>query len=103
MRRILLKSWLLKERVLFYIHQRRQLEKLFETSDFLLLPTRSECYGMVFCEASAYGLPSITTDTGGISGAVKDGENGFMLPLSARGQEYAEAIAKVYLDDQLYS
>jgi glycosyltransferase involved in cell wall biosynthesis len=83
--------------------QRRQLEKLFETSDFLLLPTRSECYGMVFCEASAYGLPSITTDTGGISGAVKDGENGFMLPLSARGQEYAEAIAKVYSDDQLYS
>jgi glycosyltransferase involved in cell wall biosynthesis len=58
---------------------------------------------MVFCEASAYGLPSITTDTGGISGAVKDGENGFMLPLSARGQEYAEAIAKVYSDDQLYS
>lgn len=83
--------------------QRRELEKLFETSDFLLLPTRSECYGMVFCEASAYGLPSITTDTGGVCGAVKNGENGFMLPLNARGQEYAEVIAKVYSDDQLYS
>jgi glycosyltransferase involved in cell wall biosynthesis len=82
--------------------QRRELEKLFETSDFLLLPTRSECYGMVFCEASAYGLPSITTNTGGVCGAVKDGENGFMLPLSARGQDYAEVIANVYSDDRLY-
>ncbi len=82
--------------------QRRELEKLFETSDFLLLPTRSECYGMVFCEASAYGLPSITTNTGGVCGAVKDGENGFMLPLSASGQEYAEVIAKIYSDDRLY-
>jgi glycosyltransferase involved in cell wall biosynthesis len=83
--------------------QRRELEKLFETSDFLLLPTRSECFGHVFCEASAFGLPSITTNTGGVCGPIRDGENGFMLPLSARGQEYAEVIAKVYSDDQLYS
>lgn len=83
--------------------QRKELDKLFETSDFLLLPTRSECYGMVFCEASAYGLPSITTNTGGVCGVIRDGENGFMLPLSARGQEYAEVIAKIYSDDQLYS
>lgn len=83
--------------------QRKELEKLFATSDFLLLPTRSECYGMVFCEASAYGLPSITTDTGGVCGAVTNGENGFMLPLDARGKEYAEVIAKIYSDDQLYA
>ncbi|TMC80116.1 MAG: glycosyltransferase family 4 protein, partial [Chloroflexi bacterium] len=50
--------------------QRRQLENLFETSDFLFLPTRGETYGMVFCEASSFGLPSITTNTGGVSGAV---------------------------------
>lgn len=83
--------------------QRREFEKLFETSDFLFLPTRSECYGMVFCEASAYGLPIITTNTGGVSGAVRDGENGFMLPLSASGTEYARLIAKIYRDDQRYA
>jgi glycosyltransferase involved in cell wall biosynthesis len=83
--------------------QRREMEKLFETSDFLFLPTRGECYGMVFCEASSYGLPSITTSTGGVSGAVTNGENGFMLPLSAGGAEYAELIAKVYRDDQGYA
>jgi glycosyltransferase involved in cell wall biosynthesis len=83
--------------------QRAELEKLFETSDFFFLPTRSECYGMVFCEASAFGLPVITTNTGGVSGAVRNGENGFMLPLSAEGIDYAEVIAKVYRDDQRYA
>ncbi len=83
--------------------QRVQLERWFETSDFFFLPTRSECYGMVFCEASAYGLPVITTNTGGVSGAVTNGENGFMLPLSAEAVDYAGVIAKVYRDDQLYA
>lgn len=83
--------------------QRVQLERLFETSDFFFLPTRSECYGMVFCEASAYGLPVITTNTGGVSGAVTNGENGFMLPLSAEAVDYAGVIAKVYRDDQLFA
>jgi glycosyltransferase involved in cell wall biosynthesis len=83
--------------------QRREMERLFETADFLFLPTRSEAYGMVFCEASSFGLPSITTNTGGVSGAVRDGENGFMLPPEARGAEYAELIAKIYRDDQRYA
>ncbi len=83
--------------------QRKELETLFETSDFLFLPTRGETYGMVFCEASAYGLPIITTDTGGVSGAVTEGENGFLLPPSATGAQYAELIAKIYGDDQRYA
>src|SRR5207248_1252497 len=83
--------------------QRREMEKLFETCDFLFLPTRGEAYGMVFCEASSYGLPSITTDTGGVGGAVSEGENGFKLPFEARGAEYAELIARVYRDDQRYA
>jgi glycosyltransferase involved in cell wall biosynthesis len=82
--------------------QRKELENLFMTSDFLLLPTRSECYGVVFCEASSYGLPSITTNTGGVSGVIKDGENGFMLPHDARGSAYAEVIAQLYRDEQRY-
>ncbi len=83
--------------------QRREMEKLFETSDFLFLPTRGEAYGMVFCEASSYGLPSITTATGGTGGAVSDGENGFKLPFEARGAAYAELIAQVYRDDRRYA
>ena len=83
--------------------QRLHLEDLFKTSDFLFLPTRSECYGMVFCEASAYGLPVISTDTGGVSGAVKHGENGFLLSPGAGGDEYAELIEQVYGDEKGYA
>jgi len=82
--------------------QRKRLQQLYISSDFLLLPTRYDCFGIVFCEAGAYGLPSITTNTGGVPEVVRDGENGFVLPYNARGNAYAEVIAKVYQDDQLY-
>ncbi len=82
--------------------QRQKLYSLLLTSDFLLLPTRAELYGMVFCEASASGLPSVTTSTGGIPGAIEEGKNGFMLPLSARGTDYARVISKAYRDGQCY-
>ncbi len=82
--------------------QRKKLEQLFMQSDFLLLPTRGDCTPMVFCEAAAFGLPVITTDTGGVSGVITEGENGFMLPMSASGDAYAELIACVYQDDLRY-
>src|SRR5579859_5920612 len=75
--------------------QRQQLARLYLESDFFLLPTRSECFGVVFCEASAYGLPSIATRTGGVPEVVKEGVNGFTLPADARGDAYAQVIAKL--------
>ena len=83
--------------------QQKELESLYETADFLLVPTRREAYGIVFCEASAYGLPSITTRTGGTSEVVRDGKNGFVLPYHARGKEYAEVIARIYRNDRRYA
>jgi glycosyltransferase involved in cell wall biosynthesis len=83
--------------------QYRELEQLYLKSDFLLLPTRNECFGLVFCEANAFGLPIITTHTGGVPEVVKDAQNGFVLPLSARGPAYAEIIARLYQDDQRYA
>lgn len=83
--------------------QYRELEHLFMSSDFLLVPTRGECYGLVFCEASAFGLPVITTDTGGVPAVVRNGENGFLLPYDAQGAAYAEVIAGVYGDSERYS
>jgi glycosyltransferase involved in cell wall biosynthesis len=82
--------------------QRKELENLYMQADFLLVPSRQECYGIVFCEASAFGLPSITSDTGGIAGAVIDRVNGFRLPYVARGDEYAKLLAEIYTDEQCY-
>jgi glycosyltransferase involved in cell wall biosynthesis len=83
--------------------QYRELERLFLESDFLFVPTRADAYGLVFCEASAFGLPVITTSTGGVPEAVRDGENGFLLPYDARGAAYAEVIAAAYRDHERYA
>lgn len=72
-------------------------------SDFLFVPTRAECAGIVFCEASAFGVPSITTNTGGVSTNVQDGVNGYALPLAAGPAEYAEKIKQLFTDDEAYS
>ena len=71
-------------------------------TDFLLLPTRAECAGLVFCEASTFGIPSITTDTGGVGTYVQNGINGFTLPLSSGADDYAEKILNLYTDDDVY-
>jgi glycosyltransferase involved in cell wall biosynthesis len=82
--------------------QQKELYKLYLSSDFLLLPTRAECLGNVFCEASAFGLPVISTDTGGVGGVVRNGENGYLLPISATGSDYAKVIYDIYRDDSRY-
>jgi glycosyltransferase involved in cell wall biosynthesis len=82
--------------------QSAELARLYDSADFFLLPTRSECYGIVFCEASAYGLPAITTDTGGVSGVVFEGKNGYALPLEARGDDYARVILELFRDRARY-
>lgn len=78
----------------------QQLHKIFLQTDFLLLPTRAECAGVVFSEASAYGIPSITTDTGGVATYVKNGINGFALPLQVSAEAYAEKIRQLLADKQ---
>ncbi len=80
-------------------HDAAQSERLYQylkNASFLLLPTRAECAGVVFCEASAYGVPSITTETGGVPTYVQNGVNGFMLNIEEGGAAYAEKIAAVF-------
>jgi glycosyltransferase involved in cell wall biosynthesis len=81
---------------------REQFERILSESNLLLLPTRSECYGVVFCEANAYGLPVFATRVGGIPTIVEDGINGYLLPVEAEGKDYAERIAGASLNPATY-
>lgn len=83
-------------------HQRSALHQLLSTSSFLLLPTRAEAYGIVFCEASCFGLPSVSTNVGGVSGVISEGKNGHLLPPRAHGNEYAQLIAEIWEDEHRY-
>jgi glycosyltransferase involved in cell wall biosynthesis len=79
-----------------------RLKSLWMGSTFLVLPTRIDAFGIVFCEAAAYGLPSLGTNTGGVAGALHEGRNGFLMPFDADGKAYAQRIASVYNDDKTY-
>ena len=78
-------------------------DKILKGTAFLLLPTRGECFGIIFAEVSAYGIPSIATCTGGVSSAVLNGKTGYLLPISARGNEYAMLIKNLFIDKGKYN
>jgi glycosyltransferase involved in cell wall biosynthesis len=82
--------------------ERMCLEQLFLGASFFLLPTRAECMGISFVEASAFGLPSIATKTGGVPSAVIDGETGFLLDIEAKGNQYASVIKAIWEDGEKY-
>ena len=72
--------------------ERELLDHLRELSDFFILPTHAECAGIVFCEACAYGIPSITFDTGGVGTYVKNDINGYRLPINSTAEDFAKKI-----------
>ena len=56
-------------------------DQLMQNSHFLLLPTRADCTPHAIFEASANGLPTISTDVGGIASMVTNDVNGRIFPL----------------------
>ncbi len=80
----------------------RELEQLFLSSSFFILPTRFDCTPIVFCEASMYGLPILSADTGGVAGHVQEGVNGFLMDYNDKGEGYAAIIEQIWKDEDHY-
>ena len=66
--------------------------QLWQEAHLFLLPTQAECSAIVYCEASAYGVPIFTYDTGGTGDYVIDGINGYKLPTTASAADFAACI-----------
>ena len=79
----------------------RYLEILDQTT-FLILPTRAECSAIAIAESSAFGIPSIATDTGGLSTSVLHKKTGHLLSKNSKGKEYAKIIKNLYFDWENY-
>ena len=62
-----------------------ELQQLFENADLFVLPSRGECLAVVLMEATAAGLPVITTDVGALAEAVVPGESGLLVPVDNAG------------------
>jgi len=78
------------------------IERHLRESHIFFMPSRAEAYGLVFCEASAFGLPCVARDVGGISSIVENGFNGWLLPLDASADDYAKRIQELFCDRETY-
>lgn len=72
----------------------RQFNELVGASHFLILPSRAEAFGIVFCEAASFGVPSLATQVGGIPTAVRDGRNGQTFSPDAPPSAFAAFIRR---------
>jgi glycosyltransferase involved in cell wall biosynthesis len=83
----------------------KQLAKLcqaYQDAHFLLLPTIADASPIVFSEAQAFGLPSITYNVGGTSSAILHGETGLLFPVGTRAKEIANEISRHVRNPELY-
>lgn len=63
--------------------------------DFFLLPTKADCTPIVLAEASAYGLPSITHDVGGVSSMLEPDKTGLLFEESASPETIAASVRAI--------
>lgn len=75
-----------------------ELPSFYSWADVMVLPSISEGFGYVICEALACGCPVIASEQTGAENIVTDGVNGFVVPIRS-----PEAIADrlVWLYDHL--
>ncbi len=80
-----------------------KLSALYARAHFMILPTRAECAAVSLAEASAHGVPSLSTDVGGNRTLVVDGINGHLFPLEAEAVSYAEYAFQLLAEPNRYA
>lgn len=81
---------------------KRQLIELYRSADFLILPTKAEAAGIVFCEASSFGLPSLTFATGGVPDYVRNRVNGVCFAPESSASDFAAEIQRLLTEPSAY-
>jgi D-inositol-3-phosphate glycosyltransferase len=91
------------ERVMLFPPQpQSKLVDFYTAADVVLVPSRSESFGLVALEAQACGTPVIAADVGGLPYVVEDGRSGFLVEGHDPG-DHAERLLQILRDPQLQS
>jgi glycosyltransferase involved in cell wall biosynthesis len=80
----------------------RRLGQVLGESHLMILPTEAECAAVVLAEASAYGIPLISTDVGGNAALVQQNVNGILLAPQAGVSVWADAAMHILRDRETY-
>lgn len=73
----------------------------YRAADVVLVPSRSESFGLVALEASACGVPVVASAVGGLRTLVDHGVNGFLVDGRAP-EDFARCVAAI-LDDREFA
>jgi glycosyltransferase involved in cell wall biosynthesis len=79
-----------------------RLKSLFLTSHFLVVPTRAECFGVVFAEAQAFGLPPVARAVQALPSIVADGATGILEAPQAPAAAYTRRLLALIRDKERY-
>ncbi len=91
------------ERVMLFPPQpQAKLVDFYTAADVVLVPSRSESFGLVALEAQACGTPVIAADVGGLPYVVEDGKSGFLVEGHDPG-DHADRLLQILRDPQLQS
>ncbi|MFZ2314496.1 MAG: glycosyltransferase family 4 protein [Gammaproteobacteria bacterium] len=82
---------------------KEHIRQLLSETHFLFVPSRAEAYGIVFCEANAFGVPCLTTYIGGIGTVVRDNVNGMTFGLYASVMDYVNYIVGLMQNRAAYN
>jgi D-inositol-3-phosphate glycosyltransferase len=74
-----------------------QLAAWYRAADVMIMPSRSESFGLVALEASACGVPVVASDVGGLRSLVDHGRTGYLVE-GRHADAYAHHVATI-LDD----
>lgn len=74
-----------------------QMADVYRASDIVLVPSRSESFGLVAAEAQASGVPVIAANTGGLAHVVPAGSGGITVD-GWDPDDWASAIARILGD-----
>jgi len=84
------------------IIEREKMNKYLLDSHFNILFSKAEGYGVVFAEASAFGLYSISHDIGGIRQVVINNKNGYLFNTNDRLDLVADYLIRIFKNRQEY-
>jgi glycosyltransferase involved in cell wall biosynthesis len=79
-----------------------RLHRILLDTHFLVMFPRAEAYGLVFCEANAFGVPVLATAIGGIPTIVANGVNGRTFPLPIDLGDVCDFIVSLFADEAKY-
>ncbi len=79
-----------------------RLKALYLHSHFLVVPTRAECFGVVFAEAQAFALPPVSRSVQALPSIVIDGVTGVLEPPDASAASYCTRLLDLIRDRNRY-